>query len=238
MISKKIIKSIQSFLKIWGYKIIPLDDKNSDNVINAEFGGIYEECKEFTMTSIERMYALYKAVEYIVKAKIPGDLVECGVWKGGSAMIIVRTLLMMRETGKKIYLYDTYEGMSEPTEEDKKISSDNLAIHKWKSQQKKQYNEWCFASLREVKNNLFSTGYPQKNLVFLKGKVENTIPKIMPSKIALLRLDTDWYKSTKHELKYLFPVLAKRGVLILDDYGSWAGAKKAVDEYFKTKTFY
>lgn len=182
------------------------------------------------------MYALYKAVEYIVKAKIPGDFVECGVYKGGSAMIMTYTLLQMKEINRKIYLYDTYEGMSEPTEEDKKISSDNLAVDKWKSKQKEQHNEWCFASLREVKNNLFSTGYPQKNLVFLKGKVENTIPKIMPSKIALLRLDTDWYESTKHELKHLFPVLTRHGVLILDDYGSWAGAKKAVDEYFKNKS--
>jgi hypothetical protein len=111
-----------------------------------------------------------------------------------------------------------------------------LAVDKWKSKQKEQHNEWCFASLEEVKSNLFSTGYPQKNLVFLKGKAENTIPKIMPSKIALLRLDTDWYQSTKHELKHLFPVLTKHGVLILDDYGSWAGAKKAVDEYFKNKS--
>ncbi|PIT97700.1 macrocin O-methyltransferase [Candidatus Berkelbacteria bacterium CG10_big_fil_rev_8_21_14_0_10_41_12] len=237
MISKKITKSIQSFFKIWGYKIIPLDDKNKgDNVINAEFEEIYEECKEFTMTSIERMYALHKAVEYIVKAKIPGDFVECGVWRGGSAMIMTYTLLQMKEINRKIYLYDTYEGMSEPTREDKKISSDTLAVDKWKSKQKEQHNEWCFASLKEVKSNLFSTGYPKKNLVFLKGKVENTIPKIMPSKIALLRLDTDWYESTKHELKHLFPVLTKHGVLILDDYGSWAGAKKAVDEYFKNKS--
>jgi hypothetical protein len=64
------------------------------------------------------------------------------------------------------------------------------------------------------------------------GKVEDTIPADIPEKIALLRLDTDWYESTKHELIHLFPRLQKGGVLIIDDYGFWKGARKAVDEYF------
>ena len=78
-----------------------------------------------------------------------------------------------------------------------------------------------------------STGYPVGNIRLLKGKVEDTIPGTMPAKIALLRLDTDWYESTKHELTYLFPLLEKSGVLIIDDYGAWQGARKAVDEYLK-----
>lgn len=77
-----------------------------------------------------------------------------------------------------------------------------------------------------------STNYPAEMLVFIKGKVEDTIPKTMPKHIALLRLDTDWYESTKHELLHLYPLLSKSGVLIIDDYGYWAGSKKAVDEYF------
>ena len=92
--------------------------------------------------------------------------------------------------------------------------------------------DWCFASLDEVKQNVIKTGYNTEKLHFIKGKVENTLPKYAPKQIALLRLDTDWYESTKHELIHLFPRLVSGGVLILDDYGYWAGAKKAVDEYF------
>jgi hypothetical protein len=85
--------------------------------------------------------------------------------------------------------------------------------------------------LDEVRGNVFSTGYPKDKIHFIEGKVENTIPLNMPRKIALLRLDTDWYQSTKHELIHLFPLLQRNGVLIIDDYGHWEGARKAVDEY-------
>jgi hypothetical protein len=83
-----------------------------------------------------------------------------------------------------------------------------------------------------VRNNVCGTGYPREKLHFVVGKVEDTIPATMPRKIALLRLDTDWYDSTKHELSHLFPLLRPQGVLIVDDYGHWQGARKAVDEYF------
>lgn len=79
-----------------------------------------------------------------------------------------------------------------------------------------------------------ATGYPKDNIIFIKGKVEQTIPGTLPGKIALLRLDTDWYESTKHELNHLYPLLEKAGILIIDDYGAWQGARKAVDEYFST----
>ena len=182
------------------------------------------------------MYALYKAVKYVIDSKIQGDFVECGVWKGGSAMVIAHTLFEMNETNRKIHLYDTFEGMSEPTENDYLVEDKSIhAISKWKKASKKYHNDWCFSSLQEVKNNIFSTKYPKDKIVFVKGKVEDTLQKNKPSKIALLRLDTDWYESTKHELVTLFPLLVKNGVLIIDDYGHWAGSKKAVDEYFSNK---
>jgi len=80
-----------------------------------------------------------------------------------------------------------------------------------------------------------STKYPKDNLIFVKGKVENTIPAIIPDKISILRLDTDWYESTYHELVYLFPKLVKDGVLIIDDYGHWKGAREAINRYFQEK---
>jgi hypothetical protein len=182
------------------------------------------------------MYALRKATEYVVKTGLLGDFVECGVWKGGSAMVIALTLLEMGESNRRIFLYDTFEGMSKPTNADYLISDKTAhAEYEWLKKSRQDHSEWAFSPINEVKVNLFSTGYPEDNLVFIKGKVEDTIPKTMPSKIALLRLDTDWYESTKHELIHLYPLLVQNGVLILDDYGHWAGAKKAVDEYLTAK---
>jgi len=227
-LSKKII---QKSLYLFGYTIA----SNFDPVIDKDkrFRRIYDGCKKYTMTSKERMYSLYKSVEYIIKTGIPGDFAECGVWRGGSAMLIAFTLIELNVTNQKIYLYDTFEGMTQPTEYDRGVSDSKiLAFDKWKKKQKKDYNKWCYASLSEVKNNMALTNYPKNNIVFVKGKVEETIPKIIPSEISLLRLDTDWYESTKHELIHLFPLLSKNGVLIIDDYGCWAGSKKAVDEYF------
>jgi len=213
-----------------------LQSEVNKQVIEKEFWEIYAICKDYTMTSPERMYSLYKAVKYVADAKIPGDFVECGVWKGGSAMVIACTLKTLGINDRRIYLYDTFEGMSEPTEYDKKNSQGpgESARKYWEKAQKGDINEWCYSSFEEVADNIKHTGYPVDQFSLIKGKVEDTIPGVMPEFIALLRLDTDWYESTKHELIYLYPVLQTKGVLIIDDYGSWAGAKKAVDEYFNT----
>ncbi len=159
------------------------------------------------------------------------------MWRleGGSTMLIAYALLALNGANRKIYLYDTFTGMSEPTKSDYAISNKKASITKWQKEQNEDYNNWAFAPLSEVKKNMFATGYSEKNIIFIKGKVEETVPKTMPSRIALLRLDTDWYESTKHELPHLFPLVAKGGVLVIDDYGHFAGSKKAVDEYFSNK---
>jgi len=210
------------------------EDEQLDLMIKQDDGfyPMYEQCKPYTMTSIERMYALYKAVEYIVKSKLEGDFVECGVWKGGSSMMMALTLAKFGITDRKIYLYDTFTGMSEPSEFDSKAGESLLTKEKWVRSQNGNHNKWCFSPLDEVEANMQATGYPIEKIVFVKGKVEETIPGLMPEAIALLRLDTDWYESTNHELNHLFPLLKLNGVLIIDDYGTWAGARKAVDEYF------
>jgi len=94
-------------------------------------------------------------------------------------------------------------------------------------------NVWCVASLEDVEASLFKTQYSRENLVFIKGDVALTLAENAPEKIALLRLDTDWYESTKAELEILYPKLVPGGVCILDDYGHWKGARKAVDDYFE-----
>jgi len=204
-----------------------LDDINSDE----EFLRILERSRPFTLTSVERAYALYSACKYIVQNDIGGDFVECGVWKGGSAMIMALTLLSLNVTNRKLYLYDTFEGMSPPEDVDVNIHH-QTAKYLLENNDKKSSLIWCYATEDDVRANLLSTGYKAENLLFLKGKVEHTIPNMMPEKVALLRLDTDWYNSTYHEMLHLYPRLTKSGVLIIDDYGHWVGAKKAVDDYF------
>jgi predicted O-methyltransferase YrrM len=222
----------QSFFGFFGYRITS-SHTYQEPLMEADMGELYRLCAPFTMTSKERMYALYRAVEYVIQSGIPGDFVECGVWRGGSAMMIAYVLKKMGVTDRKIYLYDTFAGMSEPTKADSAKGDEVLAT--WKERQKGSVNEWCYASLTDVKQNMGSTNYPSEMLVYVEGKVENTIPSVAPEQIALLRLDTDWYESTKHELEHLFPRLAKAGVLIIDDYGSWPGSRKATDEYLKNK---
>jgi len=181
-----------------------------------------------------------RAVDYVSKYQIPGDFVECGVWKGGSSMIMAEKLKSMGQTKTQLYLYDTYEGMSEPTLMDKSIDGRSADEQLAAANKDEATSVWCYSTLEEVEQNVLSTGYPAANLHFVKGKVEDTIPQTMPDKIALLRLDTDWYESTKHELIHLFPRLVVGGILIIDDYGHWEGCRKAVDEYFaehKTQIF-
>lgn len=199
---------------------------------DAEFMLIYNKCRPYTMTSVERMYALYQSVKYLVGQGIPGDFVECGVWRGGSSMIIAMTLLQCGITDRPIWLYDTFEGMSEPGSEDKSFSGDSAVKLLEKEDKSVETSIWCYSSIDDVKKNLFSTGYPASNIHFIKGKVEDTLPSNSHSSISLLRLDTDWYESTKIELQLLYPRLYKGGVLIIDDFGHWEGAKKAVVEYF------
>lgn len=202
--------------------------------MGPKFASLYKQCSPYTLIHVERMYSLYKAVQYIVNKGIPGDFVECGVWKGGASMLMAKTLVSMGVTDRKIYMYDTYAGMTKPTEEDKSVLSGTEPVEEiWKRNQQGDHNNWCYGPLEGVKEVMASTGYPMEKLIFVKGPVEETIPTTLPSKIALLRLDTDWYSSTKHEMEHLFPLLMDGGVLILDDYGYWSGARQAADEYLK-----
>lgn len=223
---------VQKLAGSFGYKIskqVP-DTKEFD----ADFLPLYQRCQPFTMTSIERMYALYKSIQYIAQNKIQGDFVECGVWRGGSSMMIALSLLKFGLTDRKIYLYDTYEGMSEPTEADKDFRGEAANTLLKANVKDKENSVWCLAGIDDVRQNMRFTQYPTELVHFIKGKVEDTLPQQSPSApLALLRLDTDWYESTRHELIHLYPLLQGQGVLILDDYGYWQGAKKAVDEYFE-----
>ncbi len=192
-----------------------------------------EAVRPYTMTSPERLLGLCAAIRYVSKSGIPGAIVECGVWRGGSMMAAARTLMEMSDEARSLYLFDTFEGMTSPTENDVAIDGETAKDLLSKSERSEEDLAWCYAPLQAVREAVLSTGYPEEKVLFVKGAVEETVPASAPEEIALLRLDTDWYESTKHELIHLFPRLITGGVLIVDDYGQWAGARRAVDEYIE-----
>jgi O-methyltransferase len=198
---------------------------------------IVARTQPYTMTGIPRTLALLDAVEYLVRRDISGAFVECGVWRGGSVLAMVLKLQSLGISDRDIYLYDTFEGMTEPTVEDTS-PFEMSAVKTWAKAKKLGKRGWDqlfdpkIFNEEQVRDLLLGTGYPKNRLHFVKGPVEKTIPLHAPERIALLRLDTDWYESTRHELIQLYPRLVSGGILIIDDYGHWEGCRRAVDEYF------
>lgn len=224
---------VQGALRTLGYELRRLPSSPQD----ARLRDLSEQERRtigavlpFTNTSVERIAALMNAVTYITGNRIRGDIAECGVWRGGSMMAVALTLVALGDVSRRLFLYDTYEGMSEPTDQDTTPWGDSAAA--MLGRYPRGTGPWCYASMDDVRANLVSTGYPQENIIMVAGKVEDTLPKHLPGELSLLRLDTDWYESTKHELTHLYPLLVRNGILIIDDYGHWEGARKAVDEYF------
>jgi O-methyltransferase len=201
--------------------------------LEPEFIALYERCAGATMTSIERMYALYQAVRHVHAAAVPGAVVECGVWRGGSSMLAALTLDSLGDRERHVWLYDTFEGMPPPADVDRSLTGQHAAELLQRTGAAGAHTR-AVAALDEVKANLATTGYPSHHLHFVEGMVEDTIPAVAPEEISILRLDTDWYESTRHELRHLWPRLSPGGVLIIDDYGHWQGARRAVDEFLAT----
>jgi hypothetical protein len=194
---------------------------------------IIRAVREWTMTGNAKLFALIQAVRYVVRHDIPGDFVECGVWRGGSSQAAARTFIESGDTERNLYLFDTFEGMPPPSDLDVRHdgrSADELMAAA-RSRQKSMV--WAMASLEDVRDGFSKVPYPPEQVHFIEGKVEDTIPEGAPEQIAILRLDTDWYESTRHELQHLYSRLSPGGVLILDDYGYWQGARQAVDEFLE-----
>lgn len=222
---KRLIKTALSYL---GYELNKQGFQPPTWNISEQ--ALINSVSSYTLTSPERIIALRDATHYVVHNKIEGDFVECGVWRGGSIMVILKTLLALGVRDRTVRLFDTFDGMTKPTKEDRdfngNLASDLLAA------EERTGAMWARATLEDVKQNVLSVGYPEEKIIFVKGDVLSTLPSHVPDKIALLRLDTDWYASTKHEMIHLYPRLSKHGVLLIDDYGHFQGAKQAIDEYF------
>jgi O-methyltransferase len=222
---------LRRLLALAGLQVVPRRDPLAD--LDASVASTVRRVAPYTMTSVERVSALCDAVRYVVDAKIPGDIVECGVWKGGSMMAVALTLLELGEGTRKLHMFDTFEGMTAPTGRDIARDGVSAADLMARSDRDDPESVWCRAPLEGVKAALHGTGYDPARMFFVQGRVEDTVPQHAPERIALLRLDTDWHESTRHELEHLFPRLSPGGVLIIDDYGHWAGARQAVDEYLR-----
>jgi hypothetical protein len=199
---------------------------------------IVDEARPHTMTALPRLVATIDAVAYVLRRDIPGAFVECGVWKGGSVLAMVRALQRQGVDDRDIYLFDTFEGMTRPTERDTS-RYDARALDVWVSSEAERTVPWAgffnsdVFNIDTVQSLVLGTGYPKHRIHFVKGKVEDTLPDAAPTSIALLRLDTDWYDSTWHELVHLYPRVSDGGVLLIDDYGHWDGCRAAVDRYFE-----
>jgi len=206
--------------------------------IPAEYGddlrATIKRVRRDTLSTPQRVAALCDGVEYLSRSGIEGDLVECGVWRGGSMMAAAITLLRLGDTDRDLYLFDTFAGMPEPTDADVRSPYDGYSLHsRWRRQARDPTaSTWAAVPAEHVRERMLSTGYPAERIHLVPGLVEETLPDRAPERVAMLRLDTDWYASTRHELEQLYPRLADGGVLIVDDYGHYEGARRAVDEYF------
>ncbi len=168
---------------------------------------------KYTLVSIQRLVATLLACKYVVKNNIPGDFVECGVWRGGNSILAKKTFESLG-SDKKVYMFDTFKGMTEPTELDISIQTGANAKQKYQDNLNESHNEWCYASLQDVQNNVVASGIDLDSMKFIQGDVLKTlnVKTNLPNEISVLRLDTDWYESTKKELEVLYPLLETKGV--------------------------
>jgi len=233
---------VNRILRRFGYAVVPTPD--SSVLPSVDFPDATEQDREitsaarpFTMTSDERIWSLLESVRYLTRNGIQGDFVECGVWRGGSVMAMMLMLAQLNDDSRVVWLYDTFEGMTPPSDADVEISSGQPAEELLASSAPLSgENIWALSPVAEVERNVRSTGYPADLVRIRQGDVTDTLRTEIPEQIALLRLDTDWYDSTLLELEILFPRLVTGGICIIDDYGHWRGSRRAVDEYFARQT--
>jgi hypothetical protein len=193
---------------------------------------ILARVRPFTMAGDLRTLATVAAVEYVEKRRIPGAIVECGVWRGGQMMAAALTLRHLCAE-RDLYLFDTFRGMTAPGPQDSDFQGEAAGTTYAAIAAKPDSEGWCEAGIDDVRHNLARTGYPASRCHLVQGDVEVTLPAAAPETVAYLRLDTDWYASTAHEFEHLYPRVPSQGVVAIDDYGHWQGARRATDEYLE-----
>jgi hypothetical protein len=188
----------------------------------------YQQGPAVSMLPLARLDNLQACVVDVVERRVPGDLVETGVWRGG-AVIFMRALLRVLEvTDRLVWAADSFEGLPEPDPE--KYPREHQA---YKSAAMTKYYNHLAASLDDVKRNFAAYGMLDDQVRFLKGWFKDTLPDAPIGAIAVLRLDGDYYESTRDALTSLYDRVSPGGYVIVDDYGedSWTYCRKAVDEF-------
>jgi hypothetical protein len=225
------VHPVRRLAQRWGYDVVRLARGKQPFSFPLDFDdatkAVCTAVEPFTLTRPDRIAALRATVHYVVDRDIPGALVECGVWKGGSMMAVALALLEKGVTDRDLYLFDTYGPIPAPSQVDVDVHGVE-AVYGWTAYMEQQ----AFTGMAEVRDNLATTGYPIERVHLVPGLVEETLPLQAPAEVAVLRLDTDYYTSTRHELETMWPRLSPGGFLLIDDYGHFAGARQAVDEFF------
>ncbi len=222
-------------IKLTGYRFQKAPDPNAAKKLSLprhyddEAKAIIRQVKPRTLTGVQKIYGLIEATRYVINSDIEGDIVECGVWRGGSMQTVALVLKSLGASDRSIHLFDTFEGMPPPGEEDRRFDGETAETLLEKGTRDQAI--WAYATLDDVKEGIREVDYPADRVHFHQGMVEETIPDQAPEKIAILRLDTDWYASTIHELDHLYDRLTPGGILIIDDYGFWKGSRQATDEF-------
>ena len=208
-----------------GAQIHAVDRTNYADIREDAFWAIFEKCKPYTLLSVERFYNIFKSIEYIASTNIPGDIVECGVFLGGSILGAAYFAEYFGLRGRTFYLCDTFEGFPVNTVETNLWGSpDNLSAN---------YPAMNQNFRHIVEKNIEESGLAESKFELVQGLVEDTLPITGFGPLAYLRLDTDYYQSTFVEMDVLYPKLNANGVLIIDDYGCYEGARNAIEDYFK-----
>jgi O-methyltransferase len=200
--------------------------KNEDPHLEDEFKNIIRKLENiYGDIRFEPAYIVYSLTKYISDKNIDGDLVECGVLEGKMVAVMIETLSLRNDFKRNIFLYDTFEGMTEPSAKDYQSVT---------GQKMKKGDNYC--SLEDVKDKIFKLGYKKDKIFFKKGDVKDTlIRNNMPENISLLRLDTDFYESSLIELERMYDLVSANGFIIYDDYGHWHGQYEATNEFFKKR---
>lgn len=241
-------KLFKSFLKFFNYKIVRINnfnDRYNDFIADASEEDLknIEKFSSLSLTTRANLWSIIQSLKYLDTKKITGDLVECGVFKGGTIAMMLKYMSLLK-ADRKIYGYDTFEqGMllETYTSFDKDIKGkkilDLINLNEYNMIKK----NFSYPTIEEVKQNIVNLSKTKsENLILIKGNILETlrVENNLPKRISFLRMDTDLYSTTKFQLEILYPRLVSGGILHIDDYGVCPGVKKAVDEYFLNKNIW
>jgi hypothetical protein len=186
------------------------------------FSEAYAITRAYSMVPEVYHRSLWDEVCQLDVEGIPGALVECGCWKGGCVGTMALAHISGGNPWRGVHLFDSFEGLPEPGEQDGDKAKAHVGL--------------CKADLADARTLFRSrVGYPEDLVIYHVGWFENTVPTSDTGPIALLRLDGDWYESTKVCLEHLYQRIAPGGYLVIDDYMAWERCKRAVDEFFQSR---